>query len=95
MRRSKREVSWWKVELRSTLAELEKLYNELQRYQSWQTRGKFFYHGGGLFLCGRQFNRHDKAKMIRMQRKFQQLKSTKIPYFLERIAERWAQEHGK
>ncbi|HVI40706.1 MAG TPA: hypothetical protein VM577_08600, partial [Anaerovoracaceae bacterium] len=57
----------------------------------WQAKGNLSrglgFPGGAVFICMRSFRERDKHKLIKLQRKLQQLKSTKIPYFLDRIAQ--------
>ena len=80
-----RDVKFWEVKLAAADTIRLSLIQEIDHLSQWEKRGTNSWSGGGVFLCGRRFNSHDKAKLIRLQRKLKQLETTKIPFYQQRL----------
>lgn len=81
-----RPATFWETKLENAMLNRLMLLDEIRSLLQWEKRGTNSWSGGGVFLCGRRFNRHDKGKLIRLQRKLKQLETTKIPFYKKRLS---------
>ena len=82
---SVRDQSFWNNRLATAETMRQAFIQEIGKLTQWAQRGAHCLHGDGVFVCFRKFNRHDKAKLIRLQRKLKQLETTKIPFYQEKL----------